>query len=853
MASISLYPPTLDNYAAAFIASNQSGVCRIYYSLSKFSSSISDIKSIHVSVIRQSSGKSVVNKVDDSAAGRYRSAGIIIVNGMPNSVEGEDNLYYLDILYNDIRDNNEEGMNGIGWGVKNIYKIQIRVSSVAYPGNIGQAAWLNANAENFSEWSTYCTTKAIYKPDIRIPILNYDSKIEENSPNSDTVYSLAISTLDVSGSYSNDDKKETLYSYRLTLSKALTLELLEDSGVLYSNQYYDPNQFKYIFKTELEDAEEYQLKLEYTTINKYSSSKTFNIVANQASSQATQISAETINSMPSIFTGISSIEEEEEEGRIAIKLYSDDEAPFNGNICIRRSSSKDNFSIWKDIKIIVCKQSIVNDLDVFYDYTIESGVWYKYAVQLIDTNGMRGILHQNKRAVLRDFEYAYLVGEGGRQLKLKYDNTMNNYVYNYSESKTDTIGGKYPFISRNGNMQYRTIPVNGLISFNMDEQGLFATDNTLYKYKDVIKLYRDRRKEENLFECDYAREHDFREDVLAFLQDGKPKLFKSATEGNLIVRLMNVSSIPNQTLNRMIYSFTSTAHEIAENTLENYQKYNFFSVGEYATDFAVFSTHLGQLDMDFNVGDDIVKLIYDKYDTSSQSVAGLRLSLQSIHHLSIEFTDKPLKILNNNNELTLGNNLVINSNKITVYANGSDRVYVVDPKITFAKGNNIIILGGVEDSYKDGKDITTVHATVNFLYEMSSEPFVAKQIKTRTSLKGIGQVFKSFAPGENIYNDIYYKFYYEWTYEFRRLSNITWTNIEAEPGTVFELLDSVDKKDEYHTIGYTGVLNLKDLGDIKNIRYIGKRRADGTIDTTISADVLIDYMYYTIQGTYKEA
>jgi hypothetical protein len=53
------------------------------------------------------------------------------------------------------------------------------------------------------------------------------------------------------------------------------------------------------------------------------------------------------------------------------------------------------------------------------------------------------------------------------------------------------------------------------------------------------------------------------------LTDGKPKLFRSATEGNYIVRLLNVSLTPKKELGRMIHEFTCTAYEIADCTYEN--------------------------------------------------------------------------------------------------------------------------------------------------------------------------------------------------------------------------------------------------------------------------------------------
>jgi hypothetical protein len=40
-------------------------------------------------------------------------------------------------------------------------------------------------------------------------------------------------------------------------------------------------------------------------------------------------------------------------------------------------------------------------------------------------------------------------------------------------------------------------------------------------------------------------ERDFKMDVLNWLTNGEPKLFRSPTEGNFIVRLMNVSLTPN--------------------------------------------------------------------------------------------------------------------------------------------------------------------------------------------------------------------------------------------------------------------------------------------------------------------
>jgi hypothetical protein len=73
----------------------------------------------------------------------------------------------------------------------------------------------------------------------------------------------------------------------------------------------------------------------------------------------------------------------------------------------------------------------------------------------------------------------------------------------------------------------------------------------------------------------YRREREFKMAVLAWLTNGKPKLFRSPAEGNFIIRLMNTSLTPNDILGRMLHTFNSTAYEIAAYTYENLKNYGF--------------------------------------------------------------------------------------------------------------------------------------------------------------------------------------------------------------------------------------------------------------------------------------
>jgi hypothetical protein len=69
-------------------------------------------------------------------------------------------------------------------------------------------------------------------------------------------------------------------------------------------------------------------------------------------------------------------------------------------------------------------------------------------------------------------------------------------------------------------------------------------------------------------------EREFRTAVFNWLENGEVKLFKSPTEGNYLVRIMNVSTTPNTTVSRMIYEFSATAYEVADCTFENFKEFN---------------------------------------------------------------------------------------------------------------------------------------------------------------------------------------------------------------------------------------------------------------------------------------
>ena len=134
----------------------------------------------------------------------------------------------------------------------------------------------------------------------------------------------------------------------------------------------------------------------------------------------------------------------------------------------------------------------------------------------------------------------------------------------------DTIGSKYPFISRNGNVNYKEFSISGLISYQMDNVELFMTKEEL-----GISEVNNNLTSENI-----TAERLFKNKDLDWLNDGKPKVFRSPSEGNYIVRLMNVSLSPQDGLSRMLHSFSCTAYEIAEFTISNLKYYGLVDLNE---------------------------------------------------------------------------------------------------------------------------------------------------------------------------------------------------------------------------------------------------------------------------------
>lgn len=86
-------------------------------------------------------------------------------------------------------------------------------------------------------------------------------------------------------------------------------------------------------------------------------------------------------------------------------------------------------------------------------------------------------------------------------------------------------------------------------------------------------------------------ERYFKLKVLDWLTDGQVKLFRSPGEGNYLVRILNVSMTPTDSLGRMLHTFQGTCYEIDDLTYNNLIHYGIVTENI----FALTETHWGSI------------------------------------------------------------------------------------------------------------------------------------------------------------------------------------------------------------------------------------------------------------------
>ena len=563
MASNNLFPPIIDDYLPAFLQADNS--CNIVFKLSQFNvESEFDLSLTQITISNLNTNKSMLNP------NKYPNE-IKLTKAMSNG----DGTYSI-ILNNIEKKYDAEGHEIERWSLlktdqfelNTYYKIQIRLTKAeTTTKDIGTSTWFNSNLENFSEWSTVGLIRAISTPTLQL------NKVSDTG---------VLSAANIIGklTFSNNAEKESIYTYRTLVMK--NSEIIEDSGFIYPEPTKE-RELNYTFKTNV-IGEGFSAQLYVATKNGYIIKNTYPI--NIKADSGTDLGAE-----------IYSVTPDEENGLMQIIVNITAESGISNNkIILKRASSLNDFNTWDDLLIYDPNEETLakNTHFVFNDLSIQSGIWYKYAIQGEDkTSKTRTAIVYDTTENIAVFEHMFLVAEG-QQLKIKYNPTVSTYKRNIQESQTTTLGAQFPFIRRNGNMDYYQLSISGMISAISDEDEikviyqngketnienisrgrLFGSKAFIYGGEHQAELYGNYNLSENIGKYnDIIYEKMFRDKVIDFLYKDNVKLFKSTPEGNRLVKIMNVNLTPEAGLGRYIYSFSCDAIEIAEPSVENLLEY----------------------------------------------------------------------------------------------------------------------------------------------------------------------------------------------------------------------------------------------------------------------------------------
>lgn len=551
----SLFPPQFSStFAPAFPTTSSP---RIYFSISEFNTS-NDIKRVHVSIVNQASSESVVNN----------STGILFKDLNYDTSQG---MYYVDILLSDIKSTTtsvELDSTGHtttvtketnGWNYNQLYKLQLRFDNNE-TGIVNNNDYFVTYLEHFSEWSQVLLLRPIVQPEILMRPFDI----------SDTpTFAVNKGILHLSGLLQFGDGRtgetETMQSYRVQILYEHRDEILFDSGTIYTGDSVDPNAIDYLLDLAGLDTSEtmiFRVRVSIITKNNYTTYKDY---AFSISDYVTEDS----------FHPVLTVEVDSDNG--IATLHIENTQTVFGTLYVRRSSSLSQFKNWE----IIREQTVADSIDLeIVDNTIGSGIWYRYYVQLENTVGGLTRLYYSEK-FFPDF-YDVVLSRLDRQISIKFNYTISNMKPVVNRQKIDTLGGRYPKFAENAAMNYKQFSISGLISTQEDENHLFLDKRDYYgeEYENYT-IYEDTeyRDEYTIENYNYFWEREFREELVKWLNDGEPKLYRSMTEGLMVVMLTDISLTPNKTLSRRLYDFSATVYEIADgNSLDTLHTLGVYNV-----------------------------------------------------------------------------------------------------------------------------------------------------------------------------------------------------------------------------------------------------------------------------------
>lgn len=586
---ISIYPPTLASAQPAFLADEKT--YNVYFTLQSMTG-FSSIGHIQIRVVDQQSNASIVNTALYPDGIIYKAA---------TAIKQGETAYYIPIVQaEDLRQS---------WVSGRCYKIQLRFGTTGLYSSVSNfAAWKKeqVNNETFSEWSTVMVIKAIDKPNVEIT--NVGQLRQDTGSSIGVENTLTPLFTGIYSSSSQSDEFLDKYSFSLydedpdsDVSESLVpIETTGEIQVVNGQTSYEHR-----FKTILTNNELYYVVFSIKTVNGYEqTAETYKFQVVETYLDAIENLEMRVYGDDDVFC--------RENGCLKITLnHTKEGSSLTGGYILTRTSETSDYGVYEELKYFNLFDAEYHQDVLFIDYTVESGIRYKYGFQYQNKEGLRSAIIEDSTPRCVNFEYSYLYRDGA-QLRLSLNQKLSSFKHTTLSSKQDTLGDKYPHLVRNGYAKYAEFPISGTISFHMDEDQTFFTqgkegyyfgnDLILPKDKFAVEGVRDGDDTDelvfntNLTGDNIFIERKFREKAEEFLNDFTYKLYKSPTEGNIVIGLMNISMTPNATLGRMIFDFSATAYEVMDNTLEKLNEIGIIDIGEWSKDVGIVtSENFGQV------------------------------------------------------------------------------------------------------------------------------------------------------------------------------------------------------------------------------------------------------------------
>ena len=878
------YPPMfLSSFLPAF-PRNQSAIVPFRVSQLNSQSQVANNITLQVSLIDQ--------KTNNNA---FKKDAMEIKNGFYHTtfslLEGYEDVYKLEIPVNIL--------NTPLWKNNSYYQLQIRLCKGEQP---------------VSEWSTVLLLRAIAEPKLSLRYLSDSNTEIQQLP----AYNKGVLPIVGRLNFSEHNEEDCLASYSVNVSDYGTNQVFTQtqSPIIYTNSQNDPNNINYYANlagiNNLYSKNILKLNFSYETRNGYKVTKSFPFRIAEYNDNDTD------------WQPILTVTPNEFKKSMTIKFHNNSQIKLLGDLVFRRSSNRSNYAEWEDLgsysvnnkEDIVIEDTTIES-GVLYKYLVQYiSSKNVYSTPAISTatclnffdatlsrkdkqislpfdfkiSNFKPVVSRTKTETLgskypkftenavlnyKQFSFSALIST---EMDRKYDSMLSALIADpHAPKEMDSIYSKaHPEIKdeeakREAEAQL-DLPIDFYSSY---EQSNFLSPKQFYNkhYRDFDPqtqdessmtdpgFYTSRGNDTDPTDYYYTWEKDFREILVSWLNDGEPKLFRSQTEGNMVVILMDVSLTPEVKLSRRLYRITATAIEVADGSkIDNLVDLGIFQrndvneeifsqiqkIQEKDTDSIqyIFNEKIGRYanyslkeiyqtqDQTWDSTKNFVKFLYDIKQQEFQGVKQHHTLVEDkfvIENVKLQFHTPPhlYKLKGQNiepfNPVTDVNIKPVKGYKVWVTTDqGKETALLINERGYYQTPEDVIISSL---RFDDGDDVITVDYKITSQERASDAATVSKTVVEKTV---VGQELGSFQPFVN--------FGYQLRQKYLQIKNNSqgqreffqqmqwWKGIRLETDPYSIVAIKYENSYDYrpYIVSRTGVLDLFEDMQVNNIQFQGK-------------------------------